>query len=1705
MNRWMNKILIVVLLTFLVPGGSMPALSSTPSQAEAQPTAPDALTDMPGWPMPAKPIPHHEPGKASKAASYTTQVKRANAEGLLETVQIAGLDAITADGGDPFSGNYTFVEKDQLLRSAFANNSFGMNTLAISTTITDLPGSQRYFGNYPANDIAAGDLNGDGVAEQIAAWMGDQNHIILATGEMPGMPGKTTSAPAAVSGSAPLAGYALDFDGVDDGVEVAPGINLANASFTVAFWAKRSSIDTADIVVTQGTATTNQWLHIGFRANNKFTCAFYYNDLDTPVYTDTGWHHWACTYNATTNLRSIYRDGVLVAQDTAAADYQGSGTLYIGKRAPNESLFPGTIDEVGIWNEARTPGQIEEDPFLSIPDGANLLAYWHFDEGSGTTALDTSGNNHDGALYGPLWTSEDRPQEDIHLLVRGYDASVWHCFYDVETSRCLSWNNAAGGTWLSAPAAASLGADQFDAFAIGADNEAYRRHWASGWSAGWQPVGDWPFPAPAWSLPLPELTAPAAVARGGAIDLFRLGPTNTLYWYNGSSWQDMGGMLASEPGAVSLSASHMQVFARGMDDALWTLAYNGGWGSWQRLDLGGMPAGVAIASAPAVVSPASGQMAVYVRGSDNQLWSALYNGSSWGSWTAGGGELASAPGASVASGATYLFAQTADDLLQTSEPGLAWQELGGLSACCTLQDTGIIPFRVKWYDYLDYSLDIETGYFWGDGRSQVVLGHYSASNEYLVTLYDISDNRDARGFSLEPAAQLTIPHQVGWARLITGDFLDGDGQDDIVLVSTLDASYTVEILRFSRETRALSVVENYTAPITAGSYFEGTLALAGGDFDADGHDELAVTTVWFEYVEFDPEPILCGVKPFWKYHAFTRLYDVDKSPDYNLVSSQIEIEYSVNVVRDLGSVYNIGLALAAGDLNGDGKDELIRTWPDHFETGWFNCDFTGINKYEAAIAYQFNRSIQVITLPENADPDHNTWPDDFDDSVITQVTVKGYTQQSYTDRLASGDFDRDAVREFVWQAADDAPGQTLFAYKFNPISQVYEQFGTKAVGWGIYPHLVTGAFTGESIRVGPPTHRFQERMTTPVALVNLPPHHQDIIKDGSGIRVIDLFDSAYATYQDVSSTGETFSATSKREWELSTGFELEAGAAGASVKTSLDNTYGENFSDSTTAIQELEVDATYTADQDDKVIFNRTDYHVWEYPVIGAEADNPAEAQTISVIWPVVESNNQTNLPTDRIGTLCDESFYAPSHQVNNAWSYAHTALNGSAFEDLGEKITSGSTTGGLTVNLTMSQNNEVTRESSFHNQISAGLELSYEEELEVPLIGKAFDFSFQAKADGSYSHESLSTYTSKVTDSTGVGVYWPSNPASPRVDIYMYWAKAGYMVVDYLTLPDTLREPWSFYTLTDPAFTLPWYGFPDPNNPVAPTCGAAKKLFTHDIEIRPAYAQIGDSVTITATVRNFSNEPPPADVQVKFYLDEPANSSLIASCSISKADLARIEGPAACTGTWTVDGASGEEKIFAMIDPGQAFDEMHDEDDLINNNVGYGLLYVANADYFDPGLRRSQAYQPVLYEEAPGSGYALFVPTTNITKTVRYELVPIDLGRLTIVGIPIQVLAYQGGEQEPEANHEFGPTPAGFEITYLDSGLLPGMQESNLKLYRLDGTSWVEAACPGLPFYRFLDNNAIAVPICQTGTFALSDNPPELLQTNLFLPMITR
>jgi hypothetical protein len=59
------------------------------------------------------------------------------------------------------------------------------------------------------------------------------------------------------------------------------------------------------------------------------------------------------------------------------------------------------------------------------------------------------------------------------------------------------------------------------------------------------------------------------------------------------------------------------VFVRGTDNALWHKWYSGGWHGWE--SLGGV-----LTSDPDAVSWGSGRIDVFVRGTDNALWHRWY-------------------------------------------------------------------------------------------------------------------------------------------------------------------------------------------------------------------------------------------------------------------------------------------------------------------------------------------------------------------------------------------------------------------------------------------------------------------------------------------------------------------------------------------------------------------------------------------------------------------------------------------------------------------------------------------------------------------------------------------------------------------------------------------------------------------------------------------------------------------------------------------------------------------------------------------------------------------------------------------------------------------------------------------------------------------------------------------------------------------------
>src|SRR3989339_721474 len=176
-------------------------------------------------------------------------------------------------------------------------------------------------------------------------------------------------------------GSALKFDGVNDYVSVAN--SLSNVK-TVDFWVNNSNADDGLIEL----INNNTYISIASNAvtATNFTVATIYLDgVAGRTAITSGWHHVAVT-----TATGITASSIVIGE--ANSDYT-----------------TGSIDDVRIYNYARTPKQILEDmntghPVVGSPVGS-YVGYWKFDSAQGTTAYDQSVNDNDLTLSTASWTT----------------------------------------------------------------------------------------------------------------------------------------------------------------------------------------------------------------------------------------------------------------------------------------------------------------------------------------------------------------------------------------------------------------------------------------------------------------------------------------------------------------------------------------------------------------------------------------------------------------------------------------------------------------------------------------------------------------------------------------------------------------------------------------------------------------------------------------------------------------------------------------------------------------------------------------------------------------------------------------------------------------------------------------------------------------------------------------------------------------------------------------------------------------------------------------------------------------------------------------------------------------------------------------------------------------------------------------------------
>ncbi len=204
-------------------------------------------------------------------------------------------------------------------------------------------------------------------------------------------------------------GLALEFDGSDDYL---CGNNLAldiTGQITLEAWIS-PGVAANQQVLRKGRSVVSDGYEIGLNSSSKIYARFNHNTsgdaflvVSTSNYpTDGRWMHVAVTYDG--SAIRLYVNGVQEAILSAVFSIGANlDPLAIGAQLEAAGtpawFFRGKLDELRIWNRARSQQQIREYMCRKLSGSESGLAgYWPLDEESGMVAYDQSGNNIDLVL-----------------------------------------------------------------------------------------------------------------------------------------------------------------------------------------------------------------------------------------------------------------------------------------------------------------------------------------------------------------------------------------------------------------------------------------------------------------------------------------------------------------------------------------------------------------------------------------------------------------------------------------------------------------------------------------------------------------------------------------------------------------------------------------------------------------------------------------------------------------------------------------------------------------------------------------------------------------------------------------------------------------------------------------------------------------------------------------------------------------------------------------------------------------------------------------------------------------------------------------------------------------------------------------------------------------------------------------------------------
>jgi len=670
-------------------------------------------------------------------------------------------------------------------------------------------------------------------------------------------------------------------------------------------------------------------------------------------------------------------------------------------------------------------------------------------------------------------------------------------------------------------------------------------------------------------------------------------------------------------------------------------------------------------------------------------------------------------------------------------------------------------------------------------------------------------------------------------------------------------------------------------------------------------------------------------------------FHVSASNDLSTLTIEDEESFFFNYITSENQGPGLPLIAGSGDLNGNGQDE--------------------------AVFFTSNDLLVFRTNPDDNDlifesssglGNSNELSESGSAFKVGDITKDGRADIVVMHKILTGSF---SSSNFRIRGFETQPG----SYQLTEIStyNFEDESGFSQRSFAID----LGNYDGDDFFLGEGTlHQCDYYM--PVMIVGAPPVHWDMIND----EVYDInncFGTGPCNFGAIfsQSTTDEFitSVELNSDWAVSSSVSAGGGGLGVSVNASVSARYGEQFSNLEENSVVIEQKLTSEAKIDDKIHFFRIPVDVWEYPVFDATGEI---VDYVLGVFPTQTSNDNIVV---NISTTKALGSYRPHHEPGNILSYPdiNSVQDYPDFpEDAGSNaiIFDGlanigfSVSGGNTLSLSYQETFGETNTSSWEAGVATSFSVS----------GWGLGFSLEAE----YNQGAVNISSKSVSSTTGFdfsigNILGPDGEYNYSAQPLIYWSKDGTGIVTYKVTPltDGLGTFWedNYSQLPDPALNLPWKNDVIHSNldPSDAKVDRTKSLFFS----KPAPLP-DDTVTVFATVMNYSLKATEQPVEMQFYAGNPDENGILLT-DINGESLFSTQSSLAARGRETVEmdfiytlGFYQTEnlEIFVVIDPNDKIAEIHND-----NNQGWGPLglscggeVITSVEDFKPGDVTEQTLQ---------------------------------------------------------------------------------------------------------------------------------------------------